>query len=304
MSWTPDLNTQQVIASLVETLFATAPEVLGIDEIISGCVVQNMDPYAVGVLPRYIRVALRDREHQDVLYRGQITGLAPADIVTVIHFRDGNRYEVMSAGGATGIVSPGAPLDAEYVTMALDADLTDERVLTVGDWLALADGGAGGNATVSLLFDNVILFDVATGSITEYATIQLAINAVAAHDQIILIPAGTYNENLNTGPTYRMHFAAWPCQGTSPIMVNDFTVKIVGNHTIGYQTYWHGIYFDGNITMNGFSASTSLFNCYMDGDIIDGGTEGDLMLQTSYVDGDVSVANLEWPCYWYPCSGR
>jgi len=292
MSWTPDLTTQQVIAELIETLFSTAPEVLGIDEIISGCIVQNMDPYAVGALPRYIRVSLRDREHQDVFYRGNIPGLAPADVVTVIHFRDGNRYEVLSAGGATGIIDPGAPLDAEYVTMALDADLTDERVLTVGDWLALTDGGAGGNATISLLFDNVVLFDVVTGSITEYATIQLAINAVAAHDQIILIPAGTYNENLTTGATYRMHFVAWPHLGPSPITINDFAVRIIGNHTIEYLTYWHGIYFDGNITMNGLNASTSLSNCYLHGDVIDGGVEGDLLVQTSYIDGDISAANL------------
>lgn len=43
-----------------------------------------------------------------------------------------------------------APVDAEYVVMALNATLTDERVLTAGAGIGLVDGGAGGNATVSL----------------------------------------------------------------------------------------------------------------------------------------------------------
>ena len=43
----------------------------------------------------------------------------------------------------------GAPSGAEYVTMALDGTLTAERVLAVGSGLALDDGGANGNATLS-----------------------------------------------------------------------------------------------------------------------------------------------------------
>jgi hypothetical protein len=49
-----------------------------------------------------------------------------------------------SAGGG------GAPTDAEYVVMSLDGTLTDERVLTAGADIDIADGGAGGNATVSV----------------------------------------------------------------------------------------------------------------------------------------------------------
>jgi hypothetical protein len=44
----------------------------------------------------------------------------------------------------------GAPTDAEYVVMSADATLTDERVLTAGADIDIADGGAGGNATVSV----------------------------------------------------------------------------------------------------------------------------------------------------------
>lgn len=44
----------------------------------------------------------------------------------------------------------GAPIDAAYVVMALNDSLTDERVLAVGTDMTLADGGAGGSATVGL----------------------------------------------------------------------------------------------------------------------------------------------------------
>jgi len=40
--------------------------------------------------------------------------------------------------------------DAEYVTLANHADLTDERVLTGGTGITLTDGGANSTATISL----------------------------------------------------------------------------------------------------------------------------------------------------------
>ena len=42
----------------------------------------------------------------------------------------------------------GAPLDAQYVTLALAGGLSDERVLVVGTGLQLTDGGANSNVTV------------------------------------------------------------------------------------------------------------------------------------------------------------
>jgi Repeat of unknown function (DUF5907) len=44
----------------------------------------------------------------------------------------------------------GAPTTSTYVTMSTDATLTAERVLTAGTGITLADGGANGNATLSL----------------------------------------------------------------------------------------------------------------------------------------------------------
>jgi len=43
-----------------------------------------------------------------------------------------------------------APADAQYVVLSVDTTLSDERVLTAGTGLSLADGGAGGNATLAI----------------------------------------------------------------------------------------------------------------------------------------------------------
>ena len=43
----------------------------------------------------------------------------------------------------------GAPTDASYVCIGLNASLTAERVLTAGNGIVLTDAGANGNATLS-----------------------------------------------------------------------------------------------------------------------------------------------------------
>jgi len=52
-------------------------------------------------------------------------------------------------GFLTGGGGSGAPTDAEYVVMALNGTLTDERVLTAGSRITITDGGAGGNVTIA-----------------------------------------------------------------------------------------------------------------------------------------------------------
>jgi len=43
-----------------------------------------------------------------------------------------------------------APVGAQYLTLAADGTLTDERVLTAGTGITFVDGGAGAALTVSL----------------------------------------------------------------------------------------------------------------------------------------------------------
>ena len=50
----------------------------------------------------------------------------------------------LSGGGGSG-----APTDAEYVTLATDGTLTNERVLTAGTNITITDGGAGSTVTIA-----------------------------------------------------------------------------------------------------------------------------------------------------------
>jgi len=50
---------------------------------------------------------------------------------------------------APSVASSGAPRNAEYVVMALDPVLPNERVLAAGAGITITDGGAGGNVTIS-----------------------------------------------------------------------------------------------------------------------------------------------------------
>ena len=52
-------------------------------------------------------------------------------------------------GFLTGGGGSAAPTDAEYVVMALNGTLTNERKLTAGSRITITDGGAGGNVTIA-----------------------------------------------------------------------------------------------------------------------------------------------------------
>jgi hypothetical protein len=68
--------------------------------------------------------------------------------------RGTNGHVLTMVGGVEAWAAPaatGAPVGAQYITLALDASLTSERVLAVtSGHLTLSDGGAGGNATLGL----------------------------------------------------------------------------------------------------------------------------------------------------------
>ena len=51
----------------------------------------------------------------------------------------------LTGGGGSG----GAPTDAEYVVMALNGTLTNERVLTAGTGISITDGGSGSTVTIA-----------------------------------------------------------------------------------------------------------------------------------------------------------
>lgn len=83
------------------------------------------------------------------------SGMGHSGIVAIPIPPDGGTGEVLTKQSpedydmdwdpATG----GAPANAEFVVMSLDATLTDERVLTAGTGINIVDGGAGSTVTIN-----------------------------------------------------------------------------------------------------------------------------------------------------------
>lgn len=155
----------------MENQLALLPHQLGIDRLITGCEVIDLDPYTVGAFPRYIKVALRGEYHVDATYRGGIGGLAVGNEVTVIHLRDGGRYEVYGPSGSAGVIvppsEPGMWLDVRIAAGVPYMDFEPDLPAVV----------------------------TATGVVTEYATIVAALAAAVATNSVV-IPPGTYDETF------------------------------------------------------------------------------------------------------------
>lgn len=98
--WIPDLDSQARVGEFVDEMLHQLLQLLGVDEIITSCEVVDTDPYGDGGLPRYIRVRIH-QYYQDVLFRGGFW-IQVGSYVHVVHIREGDRYEVLGIGGATG----------------------------------------------------------------------------------------------------------------------------------------------------------------------------------------------------------
>lgn len=68
----------------------------------------------------------------------------------------------------------GSPTDAQYIVLALDGTLTDERKITAGTLINFSDGGANGNLTISVTSP----IPIANGG-TNGTTAQTGINNIA-----------------------------------------------------------------------------------------------------------------------------
>lgn len=142
--WTPSQQTQQEIQLFVQSLLERLPVLLGIDEAIAGCEVTNTDPYSTGAVPRYIKVRINDYL-QDVYYRGVPQNLAVGDFVSVLHYRQGNIYEVFGSSGTTGatwqwkLLSPDGSIDPVIYTDNSGNTLTQTGAVLVGADANLTD---------------------------------------------------------------------------------------------------------------------------------------------------------------------
>ncbi len=96
--------------------------------------------------------------------------------------------KIKSDAGWQSIAPTGAPTDAEYVVLTVDATLTAERVLTAGTGMDLTDGGAGSTITVD--FDST---EIGTTTWGAGAAITWTFDASAGTDM-----TQTYGDSLVT----------------------------------------------------------------------------------------------------------
>jgi hypothetical protein len=98
----PNLATSMIIDEFVDALLANLPMLLGVDAVIPNCEVVDDDPLNVGTgtIPRYVTVTVH-QYYQIAYYRGGMP-LSVGDFVTVLHIREGDRFEVIGASGSSG----------------------------------------------------------------------------------------------------------------------------------------------------------------------------------------------------------
>lgn len=134
---------------------------------------------------------------------------------------DGAVWECGSDAGA----SSGAPDSAQYLTLATDATLTNERVLTAGTGVSFTDGGAGSTLTVSLADDGVTSAKIDDGTITKA---DLSLDSCTAN-QIL---------KVNGGGT------AWACAadatGAGGGALDDLTDTVITSPSAGEQLTYNG----------------------------------------------------------------
>jgi hypothetical protein len=118
-----------------------------------------------------------------------------------------------------------APVSSQYVTLATDETLTNERVLTVGVNLSKTDGGAGGAVTLNVSTQSATVFHNATQSISSATWTTIALNDEVSdpqgwHNPVtnnsrINVPSGEYQVIIQN-----MSFAS-NATGVRGVLVRD-----------------------------------------------------------------------------------
>ncbi len=85
----------------------------------------------------------------------------------------------------------GSPIGAQYLTLATDGTLTNERVLTAGTGVAFTDGGAGSTLTVAADGANITSLSAANISAGTLAVARGGTNLTSATDDNVMVGNGT-----------------------------------------------------------------------------------------------------------------
>jgi hypothetical protein len=101
------------------------------------------------------------------------------DVIRQLNQLDRRVGDLETLDSVLWAVSGYAPADAQFVTMALDGDLSAERVLTATAPISLADGGAEGNATLTHDTSGVGAgtYTVVTVDVTGHVTVGTTLSA-------------------------------------------------------------------------------------------------------------------------------
>jgi len=78
------------------------------------------------------------------------TGVSDHNDLSNLQGGQADQYYHMTEAEHTALGVGGAPSDSQFVVLALDGDLSAERVLAAGAGIGLNDGGANGNATIAI----------------------------------------------------------------------------------------------------------------------------------------------------------
>jgi len=125
-------------------------------------------------------------------------GILIEPAATLLNFVGAGVTASSTGPGSVDVTIPGgggAPTNAEYVVMSLNPTLTDERVLTAGTGLSLADGGAGGNATLSVI--STLAQILSNGNTTGGTDILVSTgDVIAGVTDLVLSPGGGGGDNV------------------------------------------------------------------------------------------------------------
>lgn len=185
---------------------------------------------------------------------------------------------IASTGG-----SGGAPTNAQYVTLALDGTLTDERVLVASTGLRLVDGGANNNATLSVndnivatisgsTFTGKVVASNLSGSLTQLANGSSYLVAGSyititsqSNGSIVIASAATITGSAGSGTTLYSFPISQGIESTN--VASDTSKLMIGsmyyNYTkISQMTGTKSYYFRGIVssTETPISASLDLYD--------------------------------------------
>jgi hypothetical protein len=119
-----------------------------------------------------------------VLELDSTVALGQYDTLTLLYRTDRWVQLAPGAGGGGG----GAPTSAQYVTLATDGTLSNERVLTAGTGISVTDAGAGSTVTVALSGGTLDLASEVTGTLP---VANGGTNNTTADDDKVMVGNGT-----------------------------------------------------------------------------------------------------------------